>query len=772
MANQKSLPSTELLSPIKEIRDNIVFLKNGGFRKIVAVAGINFELQSEDEQRVALFGFQNFLNSLDFPTQIYIRSRKVSTANYIRNLDQQKEKETNETLQKQIDAYQEFIQSFVETNPIVEKSFFIVVPYERAIAAPFSKKQTRETTVDMTIPPEQLEILNIRTEQVISAVHQIGLRAVSLETDELKDLFYNLLNAEAISGEFAENAALTAKTITVSPNYLKINNRFSKTIFVLNYSRYLSTGWLSSLINMPETADISIHISPSDTATVMKQLTNKVAFLEADISSRESRGLVRDPELETALRDTEDLRDALQQSTEKLFSVGLYVAIYADTLQELNKLENRILALFESKLIEARPASFQQIAGMISIFPILQDRLNVTKLLNSSPLSSFFPFISVDLTSDKGILYGINRHNNTLVIFDRFSLENANMVVFAKAGAGKSYATKLEVIRSLMIGDEIIVIDPENEYENLAKSVGGAFIKISLDSQNHINPFDVPPIPKDENPDEILKSHIVNLTSLLKLMFGEIKPEEEAIIDQAVTEAYASKDITPDRDFSGSEPPLLENLEEIFRNIEGGRSLADRLYRFTKGSYAGFLNQASNIETKNRLTVFSIRDLEDELRPIAMFIILNFVWNLIRSNLKKRLMIIDEAWWMMKYPDSASFLFGLVKRARKYYLGISTITQDVEDFLTSPYGRPIITNSSLQLLLKQSPASIDITTKAFGLTEKETNYLLEVDIGQGLFLAGPKHAAIQIIPSVFEDEVITTNPEEILGQQKQNEENG
>ncbi|HQA95830.1 MAG TPA: conjugal transfer protein TraC, partial [Candidatus Colwellbacteria bacterium] len=311
--------------------------------------------------------------------------------------------------------------------------------------------------------------------------------------------------------------------------------------------------------------------------------------------------------------------------------------------------------------------------------------------------------------------------------------------------------------------------DPENEYQNLAESVGGSFIKISLDSPNHINPFDVPPIPKDESPSEILKSHIVNLTSLMKLMFGEIKPEEEAVIDQAITEAYASRDITPDKDFSGSTPPLLEDLEEIFRNIEGGRTMADRLYRFTKGSYAGFLNKPSNIDTANRLVVFSIRDLEDELRPIAMFIILNFVWNLVRADFKKRLMIIDEAWWLMRYPDSASFLFGLVKRARKYYLGITTITQDVEDFLSSSFGRPIITNSSLQLLLKQSPSSIEPTAKAFGLSEAEKNYLLEVDIGQGLFLAGMTHAAIEVVASPFEHQIITTNPEEILSAGKESE---
>ena len=336
------------------------------------------------------------------------------------------------------------------------------------------------------------------------------------------------------------------------------------------------------------------------------------------------------------------------------------------------------------------------------------------------------------------------------------------MVIFAKSGAGKSYATKLEALRLLMTGTDVLIVDPENEYEQLAKTVGGSFFKISLASDNHINPFDIPIVPTGENPADVLKSHIVNLAGLLKLMLGEMTPEEEALLDRAISETYAAFDIVPGKDFSKTQPPLLENLQTVLENMEGGRELAERLYRFTKGSYAGFTNRPTNIDIRNRMIVFSIRDLEDELRPVAMYIILNFIWNLVRAELKKRVMIIDEAWWMMKYKDGASFLFGLVKRARKYFLGISTITQDVEDFLNSAYGRPIITNSSLQILLKQSPAMIEGVAKTFNLTEAEKGLLLEAVVGQGLFFAGPNHVAIQIIASYTEDKVITTKPEQIL----------
>ena len=549
----------------------------------------------------------------------------------------------------------------------------------------------------------------------------------------------------------------------VEPGRLKIGNKFAKTFFVFSYPRYLSTGWFEQLINLPHLFDASIFINPIDTGSALKNLRKKAGQLESQINDSEEKGLVRDPMLETALQDVETLRDTLQQSEEKLFDVGLYITVYADAEDELSRLESKLVSLMEAKLVYIKPALFEQLEGFLSNMPVSSDKLQIYTPMNSGPVSSFFPFVSEDLSSNEGILYGVNLHNQNLVIFDRFSLENANQVVFAKSGSGKSYATKLEIIRTLMTDVEtIIVIDPENEYKKLAETFGGSWFNISLSSHEHINPFGIPMIPEGESPSDTLRSHIVSLSGLLKLMLGKLNPSEEALIDRAVTETYASREIVPDKDFSGAEPPLLEDLETVLRNFEGGREVADRLYKYTKGSFSGFLDRPTNIDVSNRLIVFSIRDLEEELRPIAMFVILNFIWNLIRAKLAKRLLIIDEAWWMMKNEDSATFLFGLVKRARKYYLGVSTITQDVEDFLRSPYGRPIITNSSLQLLLKQAPATIDIVQKAFGLTEAEKNFLLGAEVGTGLFFAGKKHVAIQIVPSYFEDQIITTNPEQLL----------
>jgi type IV secretory pathway VirB4 component len=555
--------------------------------------------------------------------------------------------------------------------------------------------------------------------------------------------------------------------LEVNPNYLKLGDKFVRTIFIFTYPRYLSSGWFNSVINLPNLLDISIFIHPVDTVMVLRNLRKKTAQIEAQLLERQEKGLVRDPVLETAFQDIEALRDQLQQAREKLFNLGVYIALYADSLEELNDLENKINSLFESQLIYAKPTVFQQLEGFCSTLPLNTDKLLTHTSLNSGPVSSMFPFVSVDLTSDEGILYGINRHNNTLVVFDRFSLENANSVVFAKAGAGKSYATKLEILRSMMMGIDVLIIDPENEYQKLAESVGGSFFKISLTSENQINPFDIPIVPKGEDPADVFKSHILNIAGLVKLMLGSITPEEDAFLDKAIMAAYEFRDITPDRkDFTNIEPPLLEDLQVVLGSMEGGKNMAARLEKFTKGSYAGFVNKQTNIDIKNRLIVFSVRDLEEQLRPIAMYIVLNFIWNLIRADFKKRIMIIDEAWWLMKYPDSAAFLFSLAKRCRKYYLGLTTITQNVEDFMESSYGRPIITNSAIQLLLKQAPSNIDVVAKTFNLSETEKQLLLEAEVGEGIFFAGLKHVAIQVIASYFENQIITTNPEELLEQQE------
>lgn len=550
--------------------------------------------------------------------------------------------------------------------------------------------------------------------------------------------------------------------LKVSPRELELGEKFVRTFYTISYPRYLSDSWFSPVINLDRVLDVSLFIHPIDTERALRTFQKKVAEYQSQINEREAKGLVRDPLLDTGYQDLEALRDSLQQAQEKLFDVGLYLALYGDSKEEIEKTEGDIRGILDSKLVYTKPALFQQEQGFRSCLPLGTDELVVNSKLNSSPLSSIFPFVSFDLTSDRGILYGINRHNSSLILFDRFSLENYNSVVFAKSGSGKSYATKLEVVRTLMFGTDVIVIDPEREYEQLAEATGGRSFNISLSSEHHINPFDLPPVREDEDPRDVLRSNIIALVGLFRIMLSGLSPEEDAIIDRAITETYALKDITGDSDFSGAEPPLLSDFEQVLSGMEGSASLLERLSKYTRGTWSGFLNQPTNIDIKQQFIVFSVRDMEDELKPVAMYILTHYIWNAVRHELKKRLLIIDEAWWMMKSDDTASFLYSLAKRGRKYYLGVCTITQDVEDFLRSPYGRPILTNSSLQLLLKQSSTTIDVLQKTFNLTDEEKYLLLEAGVGEGLFFAGLKHVAIKIVASYTEDQIITSDPSQLL----------
>lgn len=559
---------------------------------------------------------------------------------------------------------------------------------------------------------------------------------------------------------------IAPSALKVSPKEINLGEKILRSFFVISYPRYLSEGWFSPIINMDKVFDVSIFVHPIETSKVLRQFQRKVAEVQSQIHGREEKGLVRDPMLDVAYQDLENLRDQLQQAQEKLFDVGLYISIYGDSDTELDKIESEIKSILEAKLIYVKPALFQQEQGYKSTLPLGSDMLEVHSKLNSSPLSSLFPFTSFDLTSDKGILYGVNRHNSSLVLFDRFSLENYNSVCFAKAGAGKSYAAKLEILRTLMFDTDVIVIDPEREYEYMAEVTGGRYFKISLNSEHHINPFDLPVPGPDESAANVLRSNIINLVGLFRLMMGGLTAEEDATIDRAITETYALKDITVESDFRNIEPPLMSDFEMVLSGMEGGESLAQRLSKYTKGTWAGFINRPSNVDINKKFVVFSLRDMEDELKPIAMYIVTHYIWNAIRKELKKRLLVIDEAWWMMKTEDTASFLMGLVKRGRKYFLGVATITQDVGDFLKSPYGVPIITNSSIQILLKQSPTTIDLVQKTFNLTDEEKYLLLESDRGEGIFFAGLKHVAIKNIASYTEDQIITSDPSQVLAIKK------
>lgn len=557
-------------------------------------------------------------------------------------------------------------------------------------------------------------------------------------------------------------------------DYFQLGTRYARTYYVYGYPRQLYTGWLSTMINLDEVIDLSIMVMPVDSQVVLGNLRKKVSQLEAGIQIDTEKGRVRDPGKQAAVQDAEEMRDKLQVGEERFFRFGLYFSIYGGSKEELEFISRKVESLLGQQLVYSKPATAQQEQALNSVIPQFVDQLQIYRNMNTGAISTSFPFTSADLTQENGILYGINMHNSGLVIFDRFSLENGNSVVFAKSGAGKSFAVKLEALRSMMLGTEIFVVDPENEYQKMSEAVGGAYVRLSLNSPTRINPFDLPQVVDSDESDNALRSNLITLHGLLRLMMGGaqaemiqktgvgapiLTPTEEADLDAALIETYAKAGITNDPLTHGSPPPTVNELYDTLLHMGGtGPQLAQRLRKYTSGTFAGIFSQQSNININNPMVVFNIRDLEDELRPVAMYIVLNFIWNKTKVDKKRRLLIVDEAWQLMRYEDSANFLFSLAKRARKYNLGLTTITQDVEDFMASRMGRAIVANASLQFLLKQSPTAVDVLTDVFKLTDEEKKRLSQFPVGQGLFFAGQNHVHIQVIASPTENELISNNP--------------
>src|SRR3989344_740231 len=523
---------------------------------------------------------------------------------------------------------------------------------------------------------------------------------------------------------------LAPAALSISPNYMQIGQKMAKTLFFATYPRYLNTNWLSPIINLDQVMDLAIHILPKNTGSVLKQLRDQLARLESQAMEEASKGKVRDPVLDTAMADIEALRDKLQQGTDRFFEVGVYLTIYADDLKKLAESENKIKGILDSQLVFSKPAIFRMGEGLSSTVPLDDDKLNVHTSLNTEPLSSFFPFVSFELSSNSGVLYGVNTHNNSLVLFDRFTLENANEVIFGKSGSGKSYGIKLEILRSLIFVVQTIIIDPEDEYKYLAETVGGSVIKISINSDNHVNPFDLPAPKEDESFLDVFRSHVVNLTGLLRLILGDLTPEESSVLDDAIMQTYALKDITPESDYTKGEPPLMIDLQNILEGLAGAESMALRLKKYTHGTFAGFLNQPTNVNLSSQIVVFSIKEMEEELRPIAMYLVLNYIWVTIRRGRKKRMLMVDEAWLLLKYPLGAEFLSNIAKRARKYYAGLTTISQDIPDLLALPQAR----------------------------------------VGFGLFFLGQNHIGIRIVASYPEDQIITSDPKQLIELEKAKEE--
>lgn len=586
---------------------------------------------------------------------------------------------------------------------------------------------------------------------------QKKVEGVQKTTSTLKNLEKGMVSLKDI---------IAPSSVEVDFRFIRIGEKFFRTFFVVGYPRFVSPSWLEPLIDFDHQLDISMFVYQTTSSDVLSDLKRKIGEMEATIGSQVEQGQVVDPKVTAALEDAFSLQDELARGIERFFLFGLYITLSADSLTELDTVSKKLHATLSGLMLVAKTTTLQMEEGFKSTIPLGKDKLYIVRNMDTTSLASTFPFTSAMLTQDKGVLYGLNQQNGSLIVFDRFSLENANEVILGKSGSGKSYLIKLEILREFMFGTEVIVVDPEGEYENIAKTLGGEYLFFTPSSPIKINPFDLSGIYEEGENELGLK--ILSLHGLLKVVMGELDPSHDAILDRALVETYRQKGITADPSTQTKQPPIMEDLYKTLLGMEDqpAKDLAYRLEKFIKGSLIGIFNQQSNFDIKNSLTIFSLKEMEEELRPIAMHIVLDFVWTKVKKSLKKRLLILDESWYMMKYEDSASYVYSIAKRARKYYLGLTTVTQDVADFLSTDYGKAVLSNSSLQILLKQGTAEIDLIAKTFYLTDGEKQLLLTAGVGDGLFFAGQNHVGIKVVASPFEHELITSNPQEILKAQE------
>jgi len=751
---QKIKATTQKFTEIEDIAENIVLLSHGNACLVIEVTPTNFPLLSEEEKYTKLYSYASLLNSLSFPIQIIVRNKKIDISSYLMLLEAET-KTKNQALATKIKQYKNFVQSVVKVNSVLDKKFYIVIPYSRLEGITSMPKQAFFESIKAS--------LKIKADSLGTQLKKLGLWSMTLNKEDLVKLFHNIYNTEhsEVSHEAQRDHHVSSVVDLIAPssaevdfNYIRINERFYKTLFVVSYPRFVSPNWMGPLIDFNHSLNISMFIYPKESSDILSDLKRKIAEIEATISIQSQKGQVLDPTAQATLEDALNLQEELAKGVERFFQFSLYITISAESVSDLDQTTKRLESVLSSMLMVAKTATLQMENGFKSTIPIGQDKLFLTRNMDTTSLASTFPFSSATLTQDRGILYGTNQQNGSLIVFDRYTLENANEVVLGTSGAGKSFFIKLESMRQFMFGTEVIIIDPEGEYEILAKSVGGEFVSFTPSSFVKINPFDMAGFYTEGENELGLK--ILSLHALLKIVLGELSPGSDAILDRALMETYRQKGITVDPQTQTKQPPLMEDLYKTLIGMEddASRDLALRLEKFIKGSLSGIFNQHSNFDIKNPFTVFSIKGLESDLRSIAIHIILDFVFTKIRKTPKKRLLVIDEAWYIMRYEDSASFVYGMAKRARKYLLALTTATQDVADFLSTDYGKAVLSNSSIQVLLKQSTTEIDSIVKTFYLSSQEKQLLLSAGIGEGLFFAGLSHVAIKVISAPFENEII------------------
>jgi len=561
-------------------------------------------------------------------------------------------------------------------------------------------------------------------------------------------------------GEQDQLDFVTYAGLEEQPDHLLVDGRYIKTMYISGYPYTASSGWLNHLINFNHNIDISYHIEPVDANLALPKLNRKITELTSTKWAMERSGRIIGADLLDPLESATELRDKIQRGQENLFQVSLYITLSAKTLTELDKTIKLLETVLAARLFYTKPATFQQIESLQSVLPRGDNLLGQKRNLDSSSAALTFPFISSELVQESGILYGINRSNSSLVILDRFALPNANSILFAQSGAGKSYTAKVEILRHLMQGTRVIVIDPEREYRQLSNSVGGAYIKLSVHSKEKINPFDLSV--NSFNESDYFADHVQSLTEIISLMAEGLTPEEKSVIDRAILKTYqkAGWSGRKTKKVKNKSYPLFKDFYNQLKILKQTK-LCRRLEKYTGGSLAKVFDEQTNIELDNRLVVFDTKDLPESIRQIMHLVIAQFVQNQVKSNPCKRLLVIDEAWALLEHEESARFVASLVRRARKYYLGVSIISQQANDFLGNVYGRAIASQSALRILMRQDTTTIKGVASEFRLSEYEQKFLLTCERGEALIVADQHHVAVKVMASEEEHPLITTDPAEV-----------
>ncbi len=723
---------------VKKVDDIIELSKNK--LAILEVIPMNFMLKTNEEQESILLSFEKFLNSLDFPIQIHITSNPIHLGEHFTYTHKQVKKQ-GEQYKPLLDSYCQFIRQSIQTNNIQNRNFYIIIPEKDTLS------------------------MQIRICQ--EGIDKLGLKVRKLTKEDTVTFFHSYIahnKKKELKKEQTNDVAhflYAPEKIKFMPDHFKVNDLFCKVIQVTGYPHSVEMGFLDKIISSGEKYDISVHIEPFPIEHTMIQLNRELQKQQSDLYADSKKGIIN-PSLDIKFKSTKKVLEDLQKGKQKLFNVSLYIMCKGKSLQEVNLLAKKVKAGLDGLMIQSKTPLFEMMAAYESMLPLGKNKLNAKRNIHTKGLSAFFPFSSpfLDIDTD-GVLLGLNK-NKIPYIKNIFHLANANGVILATSGSGKSYFTKLLISRQFMNGCDVIIIDPQGEYLAITEQYKGETITISKDSKTIINPLDL-------MGHEYLEKRL-SLIDLFGIMFGDINELQKSILDRAIDMTYEDKGIDRDN-YDASEPPILSDLyamlEKLMKSVPKQeevtyRALLNRLHMYTSKGVFGFLDRQTRINFDNKFVCFNIGNMPKQVKPVVMYLVLDHVYMKMKESSNRKLLVIDEAWSMLQTAEESSYVFEIVKTCRKYNLGLLMITQDVADLVGSKAGHAVLANTSYTFLLRQKPAVISNVARTFNLSQNERDFLVSASLGNGILILENEHQELEVIASPEEHKLITTNPDEMI----------